>query len=659
MNRNNQDSIEGDSAMKTDGVAEVQTDERTEILRQNIVKSKLAFIAQKNRVLYELCEDGSDVQSMQEAIEMMLDSQQTVLSEISELSQVYSDAKELKKLQMLSDDMETIYRESHQAQDTACKVIQGLCIEGKIGSLHHGLEFKEKQREENSTANIKLQTEVTMLHRKIAELESRICDDETLHNQGPSLCDTSLNVGKDLWNQLEKVTIPIFSGDKGTYEGWREAFNACVDQAPVSAVYKLLQLKKYLSDEPLQLVSRLGHSARAYETAKEKLNRKYGGKRRQTAMYLQQLEKFNPLKDGDSRSFEAFADLLETAVFTLKESGRVEELGNGTLYSTLLKKLTDKQMVDFLRWSAEKEIEESVESLTQWSLRESEFRVISAETREGFGGGSSQKTFFIADQIDDIDFNRKAELRCAYCRKDHMVANCKEFSSLSYSERWDAAKANGLCFRCLVAKHIGRNCKGGVVCGIQGCQSSHNKLLHRMQQKYSDEMGKRSDECSFRTIPVILKNGDTQVKVNALLDSASSKSFINDSIARKLQLTGNQKTVHVNVLNGGKQKIDSSTVAVGLQSIDKTVNRYMMVYTASNVTGNLHAVDWNHKAKEWSHLKDIPFPELTGNCQVDMLIGMDHPDLHFSRCDVRGKRGEPSARQTPLGWTCVSPPTRN
>ena len=88
MNRNNQDSIEGDSAMKTDGVAEVQTDERTEILRQNIVKSKLAFIAQKNRVVYELCEDGSDVQTMQEVIEMMLDSQQTVLNEISELSQV-------------------------------------------------------------------------------------------------------------------------------------------------------------------------------------------------------------------------------------------------------------------------------------------------------------------------------------------------------------------------------------------------------------------------------------------------------------------------------------------------------------------------------------------------------------------------------------------
>ena len=99
MDRNNQ------NAVKTDGVAEVQIDERTEVLRQNIVKTKLAFTAQKNQVIYELCDESSYVQSTQEAIEMMLDTQQTVLDEISELAQIYSDRKELPKLRLLSDDM--------------------------------------------------------------------------------------------------------------------------------------------------------------------------------------------------------------------------------------------------------------------------------------------------------------------------------------------------------------------------------------------------------------------------------------------------------------------------------------------------------------------------------------------------------------------------
>ena len=38
---------------------------------------------------------------------------------------------------------------------------------------------------------------------------------------------------------------------------------------------------------------------------------------------------------------------------------------------------------------------------------------------------------------------------------------------------------------------------------------------------------------------------------------------------------------------------------------------------------------------------------------VDMLIGLDCADLHFSLQDVRGEPGQPIARLTPLGWTCV------
>ena len=128
----------------------------------------------------------------------------------------------------------------------------------------------------------------------------------------------------------------MFSGEKGNYEGWKAAFETCVDQAPVSVPYTLLQLKKYLSGEPLDMIKKLGHSERAYSVAKEKLDHRYGGKRRQIDVYLDQLETFMLLKEGDGRSFASIAELLETALFTLKEADRTEELGNGTLYNILL-----------------------------------------------------------------------------------------------------------------------------------------------------------------------------------------------------------------------------------------------------------------------------------------------------------------------------------
>ena len=38
---------------------------------------------------------------------------------------------------------------------------------------------------------------------------------------------------------------------------------------------------------------------------------------------------------------------------------------------------------------------------------------------------------------------------------------------------------------------------------------------------------------------------------------------------------------------------------------------------------------------------------------MDLLIGLDYADLHYSFKDIRGEPGEPIARLTPLGWTCV------
>ena len=51
--------------------------------------------------------------------------------------------------------------------------------------------------------------------------------------------------------------------------------------------------------------------------------------------------------------------------------------------------------------------------------------------------------------------------------------------------------------------------------------------------------------------------------------------------------------------------------------------------------------------------KGITFHKLGSRPIVDILIGLDSADLHYSFKDVRGEPGQPIARLTPLGWTCV------
>ena len=41
---------------------------------------------------------------------------------------------------------------------------------------------------------------------------------------------------------------------------------------------------------------------------------------------------------------------------------------------------------------------------------------------------------------------------------------------------------------------------------------------------------------------------------------------------------------------------------------------------------------------------------------VDILIGIDCLDLHYSYEDVQGFPEDPIERRTPLGWTCIGNP---
>ena len=79
--------------------------------------------------------------------------------------------------------------------------------------------------------------------------------------------------------------MPIFDGNKRNYNNWKAAFMTCIDQARTTAEYKILQLRQYLSEEALKAIENFGQSAAAYQIAKERLEKKFGGKRRQIAIY--------------------------------------------------------------------------------------------------------------------------------------------------------------------------------------------------------------------------------------------------------------------------------------------------------------------------------------------------------------------------------------
>ena len=141
-----------------------------------------------------------------------------------------------------------------------------------------------------------------------------------------------------------------------------------------------------------------------------------------------------------------------------------------------------------------------------------------------------------------------------------------------------------------------------------------------------------------------------------MLDDASSSSYMNEDVAGALGITVPYEPVAVQVLNDIVETLDAMPVNATLQS-DGTKNVPFSAYTCPRqITGKYRFVDWRRYQSRWPNLQLCSFPEPAKDLIVDVLIGQDLMDLHYSRCDVKGGPGEPMARLGPLGWSCIGSP---
>ena len=175
------------------------------------------------------------------------------------------------------------------------------------------------------------------------------------------------------------------------------------------------------------VIDSLGHTAAAYQAAKDRLDRKYGRKRRQIALHLEELEEFPQIRHGHTKDIEEFADLLDIAMINLQETGQHHELGVGSLYAKLQHKIPEAMLARYHLWVFEYKKEETVLSLREWILQESEFQTIATEAVLGLSGKSTkppysptprqgnQRTFF--GEADSVPNSKKAP--CLDCRKDY------------------------------------------------------------------------------------------------------------------------------------------------------------------------------------------------------------------------------------------------
>jgi hypothetical protein len=89
------------------------------------------------------------------------------------------------------------------------------------------------------------------------------------------------------------------------------------------------------------------------------------------------------IKPSDTKDFERFADLVRVAVVKLKAGNRQGELGNASLHSLLVKRLSVRRLGMYSTWLGEGIREQSVTSLSDWLKEEAKIRVKAMEMGHG------------------------------------------------------------------------------------------------------------------------------------------------------------------------------------------------------------------------------------------------------------------------------------
>ena len=122
---------------------------------------------------------------------------------------------------------------------------------------------------------------------------------------------------------MKGVDLPKFTGeDKAEYEPWKVAFMSVVDVMDIPVGEKVLRLQSSLTGKALALVKDLGYSVNAYERAKEKLERKYGGERCLQIKHLTALRGWQKVRPRNLEDMEYFQGILERVYIALKDWAR-------------------------------------------------------------------------------------------------------------------------------------------------------------------------------------------------------------------------------------------------------------------------------------------------------------------------------------------------
>ena len=222
---------------------------------------------------------------------------------------------------------------------------------------------------------------------------------------------------------------------------------------------------------------------------------------------------------------------------------------------------------------------------------------------------------------------------------------------------------------CLRPGPFARQCTNMSRC--RRCQKSHHTFIHsdsrEAEQTETSSHTATAEQATsahaatgfasntlLMTCQILVHPPDgTALKARALLDSASSTSFISDRLAQSLRLPKSSQNIKISGVAGlNHQSPLHSVVNFDISPTSSPCEKIQVSAVAiPRVTGNLPSQP-DHRNASWSHLSHLQLadPDFGRPGKVDILLGVDvyaNVLLHGRR---NGPPGSPVAFETKFDW---------
>ncbi|XP_063363571.1 uncharacterized protein LOC134652330 [Cydia amplana] len=288
---------------------------------------------------------------------------------------------------------------------------------------------------------------------------------------------------------------------------------------------------------------------------------------------------------------------------------------------------------------------------------------------------------------------------CLCCGAVHPATECRRVLNMSVAARWEWAKNNKICFKCLNRKHRRGSCKAGV-CGEQGCQHPHHRLLHdestllrrelqssrhadeaasampasapiepeRAQREHTLMMAERLErerappahhfvlstehqeqsDVLLKVIPILLSGPTGEIKCYALCDDGSTISLCEESLANAVGAVGVEAPLHINGIGPMTSIEPSRRVTVQIRGLIEGHTHLVQLRTVKDLGINSQQVPRTliDRYKHLRGLREATYDTATPR----VLIGSDNWHMILPLETRVGARNEPAAVKIDLGW---------